>query len=68
MRRTIRLTERDLTNIVNRVIDESEDPNTLEGLTACTSKNSGKFAVIKGQKVLMGKRMDGSYGTVCIIK
>ena len=68
MKRIVRLTERDLTNIVNRVIAESEDPKSLDGLMACTSKNSGKFAVIKGEKVLMGKRMDGSYGTVCIIK
>lgn len=68
MKKIVRLTEKDLANIVKRVVTEGEDPNTLEGLMACTSKNSGKYAVIKGQKVLMGKRMDGTYGTICVIK
>jgi hypothetical protein len=47
---------------------EGEDPNTIDGLMACKAGTSGKYMVVKGTKVLMGKRMSGEYGTICIIK
>jgi hypothetical protein len=68
MKRIVRLTESDLSRIVKRVIVEGEDPNSIEGLMACKSGTSGKYMVIKGTNVLMGKRMSGEYGTICIIK
>ena len=67
MRNIIKLTESDLTRIIKRVMVEGEDPNSIYGLMACKAGTSGKYMVVKGTKVLMGKRMSGEYGTICII-
>ena len=71
MKNIIKLTESDLTRIVKRVImegDPGDDPNTIDGLMACKSGQNGQYTVIKGTKVLKGKRITGVWGTICRIE
>jgi len=59
MRRTVRLTERDLTRLVRRVIKEDQEQFTLEDIKNGVCGNSGTWEIKNGSFMLMNCDVDG---------
>jgi len=59
MRRTVRLTERDLSRIVRRVIKEDTEKFTLEEIKSGSCGDSGTWEVKNGSLILVDCDIDG---------
>jgi hypothetical protein len=60
MRRTVRLTERDLTRLVRRVIKEDQETFTLNDVQDGTCGTSGTWEVRNGSLILTDCNMNGT--------
>ena len=60
MRRTVRLTERDLTRIVKRLIKEDQERFTLDDIKNGTCGSSGTWEVRNGSLILTDCNMNGT--------
>ena len=60
MRRTVRLTERDLTRLVRRVIKEDQETFTLNDVQNETCGTSGTWEVRNGSLILTDCNMNGT--------
>jgi len=67
MRRTVRLTERDLTRLVRRVIKEDQERFTLEDIKNGVCGNSGTWSVENGSFMLMDCDVDGTMLDVVVV-
>jgi hypothetical protein len=60
MKRTVRLTERDLTRLVRRVIKEDQEIFTLNDVQDGTCGTSGTWEVRNGSLILTDCNMNGT--------
>jgi|694.fasta_scaffold03376_44 hypothetical protein len=60
MKRTVRLTERDLTRLVRRVIKEDQERFTLNDVQDGTCGTSGTWEVRNGSLILTDCNMNGT--------
>lgn len=60
MKRTVRLTERDLTRLVRRVIKEDQERFTLNDVQDGTCGTSGTWEVRNGSLILTDCNMNGA--------
>ena len=67
MRRTVRLTERDLTRIVKRLIKEDQERFTLDDIKNGTCGSSGTWEVKNGSLILMDCDVDGLMLDVVVV-
>ena len=67
MRRTVRLTERDLSRIVRRVIKEDQERFTLQNIKDGVCGNSGTWSVENGSFMLMDCDVDGLMLDVVVV-
>ena len=67
MRKTYRLTERDLTRIVKRVIKEDQERFELSDVKAGACGNSGTWEVKNGSLILLDCDMNGLTIDVAVV-
>ena len=68
MRRTVRLTERDLSRIVRRVIKEDQERFTLQNIKDGSCGDSGKWRVENGGLILANCNIDGFVVDVQVVE
>ena len=67
MRRTVKLTERDLSRIVRRVIKEDQEKFTLDDIKNGACGKSGTWSVENGSLMLMDCDVNGTVLDVVVI-
>ena len=67
MRRIVRLTERDLTRLVKRVIKEDQERFELSDVKAGACGNSGTWEVKNGSLILLDCDMNGLTIDVAVV-
>jgi hypothetical protein len=68
MRRTVRLTERDLSRIVRRVIKEDQERFTLQNIKDGSCGDNGEWRVENGGLILVDCNIDGFVVDVQVVE